>query len=158
MVWGGIIGDHLIGPYFFDGNVTGQSYLEMLQNNVIPALVERGYTISDVIFQHDGAPPHFTLDVREWLDNTFDEWIGRGGDILWPPRSPDYNPLDFFLWGYVKNKVYQTQPADMNDIRNRIALAFDSVTPEMLIALQHNFSRRMDLTIEQQGGHIEQLL
>jgi hypothetical protein len=29
-------------------------------------------------------------------------WIGRGGLRHWPPRSPDINPLDFFLWGYVK--------------------------------------------------------
>ena len=28
----------------------------------------------------DGAPPHFVLPVREWLENIFpDLWIGRGG-------------------------------------------------------------------------------
>ena len=31
-----------------------------------------------------------------------DGWIGRGGPIPWPPRSP----LEFFLWGYIKNIVY----------------------------------------------------
>ncbi|GBM35241.1 hypothetical protein AVEN_45510-1 [Araneus ventricosus] len=36
-------------------------------------------------------------------------WIGSADlDPLlpWPPRSPDLKPCDFFLWGYVKGKVY----------------------------------------------------
>jgi hypothetical protein len=32
--------------------------------------------------------------------------VGRDGQILWSPRSPDIKPLDFFLWGYVKDIVY----------------------------------------------------
>ena len=28
-----------------------------------------------------------------------DAWIGRGGPIPWPPRSPDLSPLDFFPVG-----------------------------------------------------------
>jgi len=38
-VWVGLCGDGgLIGPYFFQGNVNGASYLEMLNNYVIPEL------------------------------------------------------------------------------------------------------------------------
>lgn len=36
-------------------------------------------------------------------------WIGRGGPVLWPPRSPDLTHLDFFLWGYLKNLSIETQ-------------------------------------------------
>lgn len=25
---------------------------------------------------------------------------------MWPPRSPDLTPLDFNVWGYVKDSVY----------------------------------------------------
>jgi hypothetical protein len=34
--------------------------------------------------------------------------IGRDGPIPWSPRSPDITPLDFFLWGYIKDIVYKT--------------------------------------------------
>ncbi|KAJ4449979.1 hypothetical protein ANN_01386 [Periplaneta americana] len=27
--------------------------------------------------------------------------------VQWPTRSPDLSPLDFFLWGTVKDSVYQ---------------------------------------------------
>ncbi|GFV60469.1 uncharacterized protein TNCV_3471041 [Trichonephila clavipes] len=40
--------------------------------------------------QHDGAPAHFSGDVRNYLDVTFgQQWIGRGGPVRWPARSPD---------------------------------------------------------------------
>jgi len=55
----------------------------------------------------DGTPPHFSCFVTDVLNERFpDAWIGRGGPIPWPPRCPDLSPLDFFLWGYIKNIVY----------------------------------------------------
>jgi hypothetical protein len=33
-------------------------------------------------------------------------WFGRGGKIAWPPRSPDLTPLDFSVWGYIKEKGF----------------------------------------------------
>ena len=51
-------------------------------------------------FMHDGAPAHITVDVRHFLDATYPQrWIGRGGPVIWPARSPDLNPLDFFFGG-----------------------------------------------------------
>jgi hypothetical protein len=47
-------------------------------------------------------------------------WIGRGGSITWPPRLPDLTPLDFFLWGYVKNIVYQVKINDLQHLKARI--------------------------------------
>ncbi|GBO03083.1 hypothetical protein AVEN_211149-1 [Araneus ventricosus] len=59
-----------------------------------------------VICQQDGAPPHYGNIVREFLDTTFPQrWIGRGAVMAWPPRSPDITPLEFYLWGYVKQHV-----------------------------------------------------
>jgi hypothetical protein len=41
----------------------------------------------------------FSRAVRDVLSNSYhDRWIGRGGPTAWPPRSPDLNPLDFYLW------------------------------------------------------------
>ena len=62
----------------------------------------------DIVFQQEGAPPHWATVVRDYLDDTFDgNWCGRNGPIMWPPNSPDLTPPDFFLWGFVKNDVYK---------------------------------------------------
>ncbi|GFS76162.1 uncharacterized protein TNCV_4667331 [Trichonephila clavipes] len=45
----------------------------------------------------DGAPAHFCVPVRNWPDIAYPcRWIGRQGSVLWPPRSPELTPLDFF--------------------------------------------------------------
>jgi hypothetical protein len=49
-------------------------------------------------YQHDGALPHYERRVHNLIDG---RWISRGGPIHWPPRSPDLNPIDFFLWVHV---------------------------------------------------------
>ena len=60
----------LIGPYFFEETVTGQTYLQMLEI-MIPRLNDL-----TVYFQQDGAPPHFHVNVRNFLDRTFNRtWI-----------------------------------------------------------------------------------
>ncbi|GBN02190.1 hypothetical protein AVEN_59418-1 [Araneus ventricosus] len=44
--------------------------------------------------------------VQQYIVDTFQQQvIGYGGCIEGPPRSPDLNPLDFFLWGYIKQRV-----------------------------------------------------
>lgn len=115
-VWAGIIRDRVVGPYFFEGNLTGEMYLDFLRFELIPALAALFPNDEDpdvphpsIWFQQDGAPPHYALPVREFLDQTFtDQWIGRRGFVEWPARSPDLNPLDFFM-GLLKNPSLQNQ-------------------------------------------------
>uniref|UniRef100_A0A914Z2X2 Transposase n=1 Tax=Panagrolaimus superbus TaxID=310955 RepID=A0A914Z2X2_9BILA len=105
-VWAALGSSGVIGPFFFRGingqtvNVNGQNYLAMLQQFYWPAIQNRP-NIGVQIFQQDGAPPHWTLAVRAWLDATFpNRWIGRDSPIMaWPPRSPDLTPMDYFFWG-----------------------------------------------------------
>jgi hypothetical protein len=85
-------------------------------------------------FQQDGAPPHYLGEVREYFSTRFPgRWIGRAAPIAWPPRSPNLTPLDFFLWGFVKDRVFVSPlPANVVELRIRITASVAEVTPEML--------------------------
>jgi hypothetical protein len=83
--------------------------------------------------KHDGAPAHFHNQVVNFLNQEFlGNWIGRGRGhlIQWPPRSPDLTPLDFFLWGYVKERVFQEIPTTREDMMERIQQAFAAIRRE----------------------------
>ncbi|PNF42655.1 hypothetical protein B7P43_G19015, partial [Cryptotermes secundus] len=110
-VWCGLSSCGLIGPFFFEGTVTGQVYLDMLQTLIFPAIQE---LFGDGRFYlQGGLPPH----VREYLDDTLlGRWIGRRGPTEYPPWSPDLTPLDFYLWGTLKDEVYQQKPATLNTL------------------------------------------
>lgn len=159
-VWCGIVDGQVIGPYFFNGTVTGQNYLEFLRNQ-LPGLMEdlSCRTRQRMWFQQDGAPPHFARVVRHHLNNFFpNRWIGRGGHILWPPRSPDLTPLDFYLWGFLKDVVYTNRPTTREDLQRRIREAIARIAPEVLRRVVGSFRRRVELCLEVNGGNIEHLL
>ncbi|CAG9827551.1 unnamed protein product [Diabrotica balteata] len=76
-----------------------------------------------LFFMHDGAPPHFDRRCRNWLSNHFpNRWIGRCAEspIHWPPRSCDFNPLDYAVWSYIKEKVYATDVNSRQEFQERI--------------------------------------
>ena len=65
--------------------------------------------------QQDSASPHWGFEICQFFNETFpDRLIGYDGPIPWLPRFPDITPLNFFLWGYVKDIVYQTKVRDNN--------------------------------------------
>ena len=59
------------GPFFFDDNMTGNSYLEIVNHRII---------------------------VRHRVDRVFqNRVVAVFRDNEWPPRSPDLTACDFFL-------------------------------------------------------------
>ena len=146
--------DKIIGPFFFaEKSITAQIYLDLLTEYVSPQLEQ--YQPRDT-FQQDGAPPHWGLEVYQFLNDTFPEsWIGRDGLIPSQPRSPDITPLDFFLWGYVKNIVYRTTVRDVGDLQQRIIEAFDTVTVDMLARTWLETEYRLDILRATDGAHVE---
>lgn len=73
-------------------------------------IITRGCTFSRaqiiIWYMHNGTPAHSSMTVREYVDAKFPgRWIGSCGPIPWPARSPDLNPIDFYLWGHLKSML-----------------------------------------------------
>ncbi|PNF25261.1 hypothetical protein B7P43_G12578 [Cryptotermes secundus] len=95
MGWGGVTYGGLIGPFFLEGCVTGETYLKLLRESVIPEL-QRRENFDELWWQQDGAPPQFANIVRTFLHQVFPQrWIGRRGSVEWPARSPDITHQNF---------------------------------------------------------------
>lgn len=166
-LWAGVIGDHLIGPHRLPARLNGATYLEFLQES-LPALLERvPLNIRQRMwYQHDGAPAHYTRNVREYLQQIFQgRVIGRGATIPWPPRSPDLTPPDFFVWGFYKNAVYDPALGPVMDEADLLRRIDDATESLRALALQgtleqtlRNFVRRCHACIDANGRQFEHLL
>ena len=164
-VWAGIVNNHVIGPAILPDRLDRFSYLGFLQH-VLPDLLDTAGVPPEVRqtmwLQHDGAPAHYAVIVREYLNEAFPgRWIGRGGPVLWPARSPDLNPLDFFMWGYLRDLMYDNGPlADEEEVIARLVAASAEIkeTPGIVAKVRQSMSQRVALCIQQQGGHFEHLL
>ena len=51
---------------------------------------------------------------------------------MWPPRSPDLNPADFYLWGYLKTVVYNPQPKKLDDLMANIKREINKIPKSVL--------------------------
>lgn len=157
-VWCGILGDRICGPYFFRENLNAARYLHFLQTVIYDFLDELPLqTRRKLFFQQDGASIHSTLEVRSWLNEHLpNRWIGRFSTHPWPARSPDLTPLDFFLWGYLKNKVYKYRPFENIDhLENVITECVRRIRPNFLRNIRREMNIRTIDCIENGGRHIE---
>ena len=156
----------IIRPYWFEDDngrpvtVNIERYVEMIQRKFIPALRRKhGIDMNTVIYQQDGA----TLDTSnvslEYLRRYFsgDRLILHRTDNPWPAHSPDLSPPDFFLWGYLKERVYynnlQTKDALKENIRREIR-----IPGEMFDRVINNFNVRVATVIQRQGAWIEHVI
>lgn len=62
-------------------------------------------------------------------------FLVANGAVLWPPRSPDIKPLEFFLWVHIKDSVYKTLVACLDKMKLRI-VATEIVTLQRLRTLE----------------------
>jgi hypothetical protein len=78
-------------------------------------------------------------------------WIGRVGKddfalFAWPPRSPDLTPCDFFLCGYVKDRVcVPPLPATLVELLERISAAVTTIDMGMLQKVCTELDYRLDV-------------
>ncbi|GFW82586.1 DUF4817 domain-containing protein [Trichonephila clavipes] len=129
--WCGFTGSFIIGPFFFETQcpvngwitetVNAQRYLTLLRETAVPCLIQRGQ-ISNVTFMQDGATSHTANPVKAFLIQTFgeDRIVSRRCRYPWPPRSPDLTPADFWLWGYLKSRVYLSGPSSLSELKDAI--------------------------------------
>lgn len=130
-MWAAISARGILGPYFFDNEsgvavtARAENYCEMLWEFLIPAIREfRGHN-SRTWFKQDGASCHTARDLLKEIFNG--KLTSRQGDIEWPPRSPDLTPNDYFLWGYLKSKVYEGNPTTTIKLKRNIVREINAI-------------------------------
>jgi len=80
---------------------------------------------------------------------------GRDGPKPWPSKSPDITPLDFFLCGHVKDKVFSTPVPDIANLKARITDAFAAITEDMLENTWREIDFRLDVLRAIKGAYVE---
>ena len=66
-----------------------------------------------------------TLDVLRPVFE--DRIISRRADVVCPPRSYNLTPLDYYLWGAVKDKCYVDKPEIINALKDNIPEAIGEI-------------------------------
>ncbi|CAK1554495.1 unnamed protein product [Leptosia nina] len=149
-VWAGVYGNRILGPVFLPQIMDGEDYLQFINSFLTDELDNLPLTaIQRLWFQHNDAPSHTVKPVCDRLAALFkDHLIGHYGPQAWPPNSPDLAPLDFMLWGYIKDRVYNRPCGSALEMRCRISEAVEKLRSDcqkdvtLMPCLQEKMIRR----------------
>ena len=109
---------HVMPPYFFPKGlrISADDYINVLSTVVKPWMDEVA-SGREYVFQQDSAPAYKARKTQAWCyQNLPYHW----SPDLWPPSSPDCNPLDYFVWSVVEAGVNKTAHNTVGDLKAAI--------------------------------------
>ena len=159
MCWAALIDGRVILHWFEEGKTVNQQvYLDMLQSVLWPK-VARNCQRKQYWMQQDGARCHTTALVLDWwFDNFGDRVISNLTDHVWPPRSPDLSPLDFWFWGACMAMLRKNKITTMNGVIDAVNEFAASIPPADVRKSVRDIYARADACISHDGGAFEHSL
>ena len=103
--------------------------------------------------QQDGATCHTSNASMREIGSFFKTRIISKN--LWPPRSPYLTPVDFFLWGLLKNKVYKNTPRTIERLKDAIRQETEAVNVDTLGIVFQNLEKRIQVCLDVKGDHYQ---
>ncbi|KZC04047.1 hypothetical protein WN55_03832, partial [Dufourea novaeangliae] len=83
-----------------------------------------------------------------------DRIISRNSAVNWPPRSCDLTPLDYFLWGYVKDQVNADNPQSIEALKTNIRRVIGEIEQQLCKNVIENFDKRIDVCKRGRNRHL----
>ena len=103
--------------------------------------------------QQDGAPAHTARTTMDYLKK---EHINFIEPHMWPPNSPDLNPMDYAIWGALQQRVYhQRQFKTVEELKRAIVTEWQKLSQRFIDNSINKWRRRLEAVIKNGGGHIE---
>jgi hypothetical protein len=129
--------------------VTSARYIEMLDTFLLQELCRRNVNMQHIWFQQDDATAHTARASMQVVRDMFPQHvIFHFGDIHWLPHSHDLSICDYFLWGYLKSKLYINKPHNIQELKDSIHLEITNLEEEMLGRAMDNFKERLQECIQ----------
>ena len=136
--------------------VNSERYIHTLNNFLRPELRRRRINMRNFYFQQDGATAHAPMNV---LPNMLPGCLtSRFGDVPWPPRSPDLSSCDFFLWGYLKCRVYTHKPRNLKELKDAIWQEVLTIDQQLLPRAMDDYKQRNENCIQEYGRHLNDII
>ena len=75
--------------------------------------------------------------------------------ILWPPNSPDLNPVDYKVWSVLQERVYKTKIRDLDHLKQRLRHEWSQLEQTIIDQAINEWRTRLDACVNAKGGHFE---
>ena len=132
--------------------INSKNFIDILKNDVLPWL-RTNFSPGSFVLQQDNAPAHAARTTQQFLQEELrdDFWPST----MWPPSSPDCNPLDYYVWNEVARKACTRSYENLNDLKRAVEAAWCGQNPEDIKRACKSFRRRIQAVYNADGDYIE---
>lgn len=82
-----------------------------------------------------------------------DAWIGLGGSVECPSKSPDLSRLDFHLWGQLNSMMHQVKIRDIKHLKQGITNDITSISSTVLMRFHQQWETCNNMSFGIKGNH-----
>ncbi|UYV68303.1 hypothetical protein LAZ67_5003795 [Cordylochernes scorpioides] len=140
-------------PHFFEKGLrmNADTYINVLETVVKPWM-DMVATGRKYVFQQDSAPAHKAKKTQSWLTlNVPSHW----GPDIWPPNSPDCNPLDYYVWGVVERDVNKAPHTTIQSVKKAVHTVMTQMDKVIVAKACASFRIRLETVVANNGNYIE---
>jgi inhibitor of nuclear factor kappa-B kinase subunit alpha len=129
-----------------------REYLDkILIPHVLPWIQMNFPNNNNVILMQDGAPCHTAKIVQNWLLENINFWPKE----IWPPSSPDLNPLDYSIWAFVQSKACNCQHPNIDSLKSAVSDVWADMSESRIQKVCSRFRSRVEAVIKSEGSYID---
>lgn len=132
--------------------INAQVYRELILEGALEPWTRKHFGSEPYVFQQDSAPAHKAKETVRWLQNHVPDFISP---TMWPPYSPDLNPMDFSIWGILEAKVSAKKYDTVDGLKKALVREWNRIPQSVVCAAYDAFFDRLDRIILFKGDHIE---
>ena len=148
MIWGGFTTTHkldFIAILF--GQRTAIDFVEIAYNGVLGPFLDAQEDASRLVLMEDGAPLHKSKVAANWRETH------RIEKIVWPPNSPDLNPIEN-MWKLLKDALQKKRrPKNKEQMWVAVEVEWMAIPQSKLESLVASLPERMRDVCAADGGH-----
>lgn len=138
--------------------VNARYYIDHVLRPLVEVYIPRlyGEDACKVFIHHDAATAHtakITAAYAEEVKQKYGITIIRKEDI--PVKSPDASPMDFFGFGYLKQRLFRRKASTLDGLWKVLQEEWNKVTPELALKVMESWKKRCRLINSKSGEHIE---
>ena len=156
MAWAGVSSNGKTGLIWVDPGAKVNS--DYYQYQIIIPFLEKDafrlYPDGNFVLHQDSAPAHVSKATIQFLDMLGVNYIPKDE---WMPASPDAAPMDFCIWGYMKQKLSQMRIKNISQLKPAVERVWSELSQSVIDRELAAWPKRCKLIHQNRGHQIEQI-
>jgi len=135
--------------------INGAYYCDVVLRQMLLPNIRAASGSEFFVFQQHSVPSHRVKDKVALLDQETPDFIPPN---VWPPNSPELNPVDYTMWSVLQERVYRTKISDVDELKRDINSEWAALSHTVIERAVGEWRQQLRACVRDGGGHFEHMM